>query len=42
MFLAQALSADRSCQKAVNDAAVKRIMSGLTPVSTHTGGYGCD
>lgn len=39
MFLAQALSADRSCQKAVNDAAVKKIMSGLTPASTHTGGY---
>ena len=29
MFLAQALNADRSCQKAVNDAAVKRIAAGL-------------
>ena len=26
MFLAQALSADRSCQQAINDAAVKRLM----------------
>ncbi len=39
MFLAQALSADRSCQQAVNDAAVKRLVSGLTPHSTSTGGY---
>ena len=39
MFLAQAMSADRSCQKAVNDAAVKRIVGGLTPCSTATGGY---
>ena len=29
MFLAQALSADRSCQKAVDDAAVKRLAAGL-------------
>ena len=39
MFLAQAMSEDRSCQKAVNDAAVKRIVGGLTPCSTMTGGY---
>lgn len=39
MFLAQALSEDRSCQKAVNDAAVKRVMGGLPAVSTATGGY---
>lgn len=39
MFLAQALSTDRSCQRAVNDAAVKRLTGGLTPCSTHTGGY---
>jgi IS4 transposase len=39
MFLAQALNEDRSCQKAVNDAAIKRIMAGLPPVSTATGGY---
>ena len=39
MFLAQLLSADRSCRQAVNDAAVKRLVSGLSPCSTHTGGY---
>ncbi len=39
MFLAQALSADRSCQKAVNDAAVQRWSGGLPRCSTHTGGY---
>jgi hypothetical protein len=39
MFLAQALSADRSCQKAVNEAAVKRLVAGLPPCSTHTGAY---
>ncbi len=39
MFLAQALSADRSCQNAVDDAAVKRLAAGLAPCSTHTGGY---
>lgn len=39
MFLAQALSADRSCQKAVADAAVKRLAGGLPVCSTHTGGY---
>jgi hypothetical protein len=39
MFLAQALSADRSCQKAVNDAAIKRLAAGLAPGSTHTGAY---
>jgi hypothetical protein len=39
MFLAQALSTDRSCQRAVNDAAIKRLVGGLTPCSTHTGAY---
>lgn len=39
MFLSQALSADRSCQHVVNDAAVKRLIGGLAPASTHTGGY---
>lgn len=39
MFLAQALNADRSCQKAVNDAAVQRWSGGLPQCSTHTGGY---
>jgi len=39
MFMAQALNADRSCQKAVNDAASKRVAGGLSACSTHTGGY---
>jgi Transposase DDE domain len=39
MFLAQALNQDRSCQKAVNDAAIKRLVGGLSPCSTLTGGY---
>lgn len=39
MFLSQALSADRSCQRAVNEAAVKRLMGGLSVCSTHTGAY---
>jgi hypothetical protein len=39
MFLAQALSADRSCQRVVNDSAVKRLAGGLPHCSTHTGGY---
>lgn len=39
MFLSQALSADRSCQRAVNEAAVKRLVGELPRASTHTGGY---
>lgn len=39
MFLSQALSADRSCQRAVNEVAVKRLIGGLSECSTHTGGY---
>jgi hypothetical protein len=39
MFLAQALSADRSCQKAVDDAAVRRTLASLPLCSTHTGAY---
>lgn len=39
MFLAQALNEDRSCQKAVNDAAIQRIVGGLPTISTATGGY---
>lgn len=39
MFLAQALSTDRSCQKAVDEAAVKRLAAGLPAGSTHTGAY---
>ena len=39
MLMAQALSADGSCQKAVNEAAVKRLAGGLSGCSTHTGTY---
>ena len=39
MFLGQAMSADGSCQQAVNQVAVSRMLSGLSPGSTHTGGY---
>lgn len=39
MFLAQAMSEDRSCQKVVNDVAIKRLFGGLSPCSTATGGY---
>lgn len=39
MFLAQALSADRSCQKVINDTAVTCVAIGLPPCSTHTGAY---
>jgi hypothetical protein len=39
MFLAQSLSADGSCQQVVNDAMVKRVISGLKPGKTNTGGY---
>lgn len=39
MFLAQAMSADRSCQKAVDEAAIKRLNGGLALCSTHTGAY---
>ncbi|KHL67747.1 hypothetical protein SF06_34840 [Pseudomonas flexibilis] len=39
MFMAQALSADRSCRKAVDDLAIKRLRTGSSPCSTRTGGY---
>ena len=39
MFLAQALSADGSCQAVVDDFAVKRLVSGMRACSTNTGGY---
>ncbi len=39
MFLAQALSADGSCQQVVNDAMVKRVISGMEPGTTDTGSY---
>ena len=39
MFLSQALSSDGSCREAVNDAAVKRLLGGLSPCSTNTSAY---
>jgi hypothetical protein len=39
MFLAQAMSNDRSCQQVVNKSAVQRLSDGLPPCSTRTGGY---
>lgn len=39
MFLAQAMSADRSCQYSVNQAAIQRLAGGLSAGSTYTGGY---
>lgn len=39
MFLAQVLAADRSCQQAVNQASINRLVAGLAACSTHTGGY---
>lgn len=39
MFLAQAMSADRSCQNIVNQTAVQRLAGGLPVGSTATGAY---
>jgi hypothetical protein len=39
MFLGQVLSADGSCQKAVDEAIVNRLLSGLPADSANTGGY---
>jgi hypothetical protein len=39
MFLGQVLSADGSCQKAVNDAILDRQLSGLTANSASTSGF---
>ena len=39
MFLAQAMSADRSCQQIVNQNSVQRLMGGLSASSTYTGGF---
>ena len=39
MFLGQVLSADGSCQSAVNEAIVNRLLSGLVPGSANTGSY---
>jgi hypothetical protein len=39
MFLAQVLSADGICRQAVHGAMVKRVISGMEPGKTNTGGY---
>lgn len=39
MFLAQAMNEDHSCQRAVDDASIKRLPGGLPICSTHTGAY---
>jgi hypothetical protein len=39
MFLAQALSSDRSCQHAVNSFVARRVASGLSACSTSTGAF---
>tara|TARA_R110000782_G_C14774137_1_gene409357 strand:- start:11 stop:1396 length:1386 start_codon:yes stop_codon:yes gene_type:complete len=39
MFLAQAMSTDRSCQNIVNQTSFKRLTGGLSDTSTSTGGY---
>ena len=39
MFLAQALSADRSCQQAVNEFVARRAAGGLSACSTSTGAF---
>jgi hypothetical protein len=39
MFLGQVPSADRSCQAAVHEAAVKRLTGGLPVCNMHTGAY---
>lgn len=39
MFLGQVLSADGSCQNAVNEAIVNQLLRGLAAASANTGGY---
>jgi hypothetical protein len=39
MFLGQVMSADGSCQNAVNEVNVSRVLGGLPAVSTSTGAY---
>jgi hypothetical protein len=39
MFLAQSMSADRSCQHIVNQAAIQKVAGGITAHSSRTGGY---
>jgi hypothetical protein len=39
MFVTQAMSAYRSCQHIVNQAAIQCVVTGLPTCSTQTGGY---
>jgi len=39
MFLGQIMSADGSCQNAVNEATVGRLLAGMNPGSVNTSGY---
>lgn len=39
MFVGQALNDNRSCQYAVDQSAVKRVLAGTPPCSTDTGSY---
>jgi hypothetical protein len=39
MFMAQALSADRSCQNAINEFSTRRMAGGLSACSTSTAAY---
>lgn len=39
MFLGQVMSADGSCQNAVDEAIVSRLLSGMEPGSVNTSGY---
>ncbi len=39
MFMAQALNEDRSCQKIVDEIAIKQALSGRQTCSTNTGAY---
>jgi hypothetical protein len=39
MFLGQVMSADGSCQNAVDEAMVTRLLSGMEPGSVNTSGY---
>ena len=39
MFLAQVMSADGSCQRVVNEMAIKRMLNGLSTITTNTGAY---
>jgi len=39
LFMAQTLSADASCQSAVDRHSIERVFNGLSPCSTNTGAY---